>query len=156
VIIHIRYVSRLQQRTYSQPCGGGIECLHRDPVSRRRRRKGKSQIWDRKIWSQVEMDSDPRKTTLARASSIYKWQTRRLVRDGAPRKQDRNCQRVINISSWAPERLDTKTYWLTERQSQCDSEFSPVYDSSRRVHHKQFARVQFSPRDPDKTLVCVL
>jgi hypothetical protein len=26
------------------PCGGGIEYLHRDPASRRRRRKGKSQI----------------------------------------------------------------------------------------------------------------
>jgi hypothetical protein len=26
------------------PCGGGVEYLHRDPVSRRRRRKGKSQI----------------------------------------------------------------------------------------------------------------
>jgi hypothetical protein len=26
------------------PCGGGVEYLHRDPTSRRRRRKGKSQI----------------------------------------------------------------------------------------------------------------
>jgi hypothetical protein len=26
------------------PCGGGVEYLHRDPASRRRRRKGKSQI----------------------------------------------------------------------------------------------------------------
>jgi hypothetical protein len=25
-------------------CGGGVEYLHRDPASRRRRRKGKSQI----------------------------------------------------------------------------------------------------------------
>jgi hypothetical protein len=31
------------------PCGGGIEYLHRDPASRRRRRKGKSQIWDSKL-----------------------------------------------------------------------------------------------------------
>jgi hypothetical protein len=37
------------------PCrGGGIEYLHRDPASRRRRRKGKSQIGDSKM--------DPRKT----------------------------------------------------------------------------------------------
>jgi hypothetical protein len=28
-------------------------------------------------------------------------QTRPLVREGAPQKQDRNCQRVINIWSWA-------------------------------------------------------
>jgi hypothetical protein len=26
------------------PCGGGVGYLHRDPASRRRRRKGKSQI----------------------------------------------------------------------------------------------------------------
>jgi hypothetical protein len=52
----------------SSPCGGGIEYLHRDPASRRRRRKGKSQIWDSKIWSRVPRDSDPRKTALARAS----------------------------------------------------------------------------------------
>jgi hypothetical protein len=28
----------------SSPCGGGIEYLHRDTASRRRRRKGKSQM----------------------------------------------------------------------------------------------------------------
>jgi hypothetical protein len=93
------------------PCGGGVEYLHLDPASRRRRRKGKSQIWDSKIWSRV-----PRETTLARASSIYKRQIHPLVKEGAPQKQDRNCQRVINIWSWAP-------YWLTDRQSQCDFDF---------------------------------
>jgi hypothetical protein len=35
----------------------------------------------------------------ARASSIYKRQTRPLVREGAPQKQDCNCQRLINILS---------------------------------------------------------
>jgi hypothetical protein len=67
-------------------CGGGVEYLHRDPASRRRRRKGKSQIWDSKIWSRVPRDSDPRKTALARASSIYKKQTCLLVRGGAKQK----------------------------------------------------------------------
>jgi hypothetical protein len=57
-------------------CGGWVEYLHRDPASRRRRRKGKSHIWDSKIWSRVQRDSDPRKTALARTSSIYKRQTR--------------------------------------------------------------------------------
>jgi hypothetical protein len=38
-----------------------------------------------------------RRTTLSRASSIYKRQTRPLVREGATEKQDRNCQRAINI-----------------------------------------------------------
>jgi hypothetical protein len=54
-----------------QQCGGGFEYLHRDPASRRRRRKGKSQIWNSQIRSRVPRSSDPRKTTLARASSIY-------------------------------------------------------------------------------------
>jgi hypothetical protein len=40
----------------------------------------------------------PEKTTLARTSSIYKRQTRPLVREGAPENQDRNCQRLINKS----------------------------------------------------------
>jgi hypothetical protein len=82
------------------PCRGGVEYLHRDPASRRRRWKGKSQIWDTKIWSRVPRELDPRKTTLARASSICKRETRPLIREGAPEKQDRNCQTVINIWSW--------------------------------------------------------
>jgi hypothetical protein len=42
---------------------------------------------------------DPRMTALAKASSMYKRQTRPLVREDAPQKQDRNCQTVINIWS---------------------------------------------------------
>jgi hypothetical protein len=77
---------------HKYPCGGGVEYLHRDPASRKRRRKGKSQIWDSKIWSQLPRDSDPKKTALARASSMYKRQTRPLVREGALRNKERNCQ----------------------------------------------------------------
>jgi hypothetical protein len=88
------------------PCGGGVEYLHRDLASRKKRRKGMSRIRDSKIWSRVPRDTNPRKTALARASSIYKRQTRPLVREGAPQKQDRNCQAVINIWSWL-------TDWLT-------------------------------------------
>jgi hypothetical protein len=36
---------------------------------------------------------------LARASNIYKRQTRPLVREGASQKQVRNCQTVLNIWS---------------------------------------------------------
>jgi hypothetical protein len=68
------------------PCGGGVEYLHRDPASHRRPRKGKSKICDSKIWSRVPRDSDLRRTALVRASSMYKWQTRSLVREGAPQK----------------------------------------------------------------------
>jgi hypothetical protein len=76
------------------PCGGGVEYLHHDPAGRTRRRKGKSQMWDSKIWSPILRDSDPRKTVLARVSSIYTRQPRPLVREGAPQKQYPNCQRA--------------------------------------------------------------
>jgi hypothetical protein len=83
------------------PCGGGVEYLNRNPASRRRRRKGKSGIWDSKIWSRVPRGSDPRMTTLARASSNYtrKWQTRPFVRESASYQQTRNCLTVIKIWS---------------------------------------------------------
>jgi hypothetical protein len=63
------------------PRGGGVEYLHRSPASRRRRQKGKSRIWDSKIWSRIPQDSDPRINALARTSSNCKWQTHRLVRE---------------------------------------------------------------------------
>jgi hypothetical protein len=44
-----------------------------------------------------------------------KRQTRPLVREGAPERQDRDCQRVTNTLSWAD--------WLTDRQSLCDFDF---------------------------------
>jgi hypothetical protein len=78
--------------------------LYSEPDCRRRRRKWKSQIWDCKIWSRVPRDSELRKATPARTSSIYKRQTRLLVRECAPEKEDRNTQRVINIWSWPPHR----------------------------------------------------
>jgi hypothetical protein len=73
-----------------------------------------SQIWESKIWSWVPRVSDPRKTALARASSIFKRQTRPLIREGVPQKQDRNCQTVIHIWSWAPDgarHKDLLTNW---------------------------------------------
>jgi hypothetical protein len=65
------------------PISSGVEYLHRDPASSRRRRKGKSQIWDGEIWSRVPRDSDPRMNALAKASSKCKWQTHPLVREDA-------------------------------------------------------------------------
>jgi hypothetical protein len=79
-----------------------------------------------KIWSRIPKDMDPRKTALASASSIYKRQTRPIVRKGAPEKQDRNCQRVINIWSWArdgPRHQDWLADRPTDRQSECDLDF---------------------------------
>jgi hypothetical protein len=61
-----------------------------------------------------ERDSDPRKTKLTSVSSIYKRQTRPLVRYGSPTNQDRNCQKVINIWSWAPDGARQQDLlWLT-------------------------------------------
>jgi hypothetical protein len=70
---------------------------------RRRRRKGKSQNWDIKIWSPVPRDSDSRKTALARTQQHIQRQTHPLVREGARQKQDRDSQTVIHIWSWAPD-----------------------------------------------------
>jgi hypothetical protein len=86
--------------------------------SRRRRRKGKSQNWESKIWSQVPRDSDSRKTALARASNTYKTQTRPLVREGAPLEQDRNCHTcnkdLVVSPRWV---LYSKTDWPADRRS---------------------------------------
>jgi hypothetical protein len=98
---YIMFLLVLKCFTKKNLCGGGVEYLHLDPASRRRRRKGKSHIWDSKIWSRFPKDSNPRRIVLARASSICKRQTRPLVREDAPQNQDRNCQTVINIWSWA-------------------------------------------------------
>jgi hypothetical protein len=99
------------------PCEGGVEYLHRDPASRKRRRKGKSQIWESKIWSRVPRGSDPRKTARARTSSIRTKDRPVLSSERAShKKQDRNSQTVINIWLCAPDgarRQDLLTDWPT-------------------------------------------
>jgi hypothetical protein len=52
---------------------------------------------------------EPEGTKLARASSIYKRQTRHLVTEGAPEKQARNGAGHRDL--------------LTDRQSHCDFDF---------------------------------
>jgi hypothetical protein len=86
-------MTTLTRPRITYPCCGDVVYPHRDPPCRRRRRKWKSQTWDSKIWLRLPRDSDLRKSTLEKA----------LVREGAPEKQDRNCQWVISISSWAPD-----------------------------------------------------
>jgi hypothetical protein len=44
-----------------------------------------------------------RDTALVRTSSIHKRQTHPLFREGAPQKQDRNGQTILNFWSWAPD-----------------------------------------------------
>jgi hypothetical protein len=45
-----------------------------------------------------------------------KWQTRPLVREGAPQRQGSNFEKK-NSGQKSQIGLDTKTYWLTDRQS---------------------------------------
>jgi hypothetical protein len=54
---------------------------------------------DSKKWSRVSRDSDARMTALVMASSIYKRQTRLLVRENAPHQQTRNYLTAIKIWS---------------------------------------------------------
>jgi hypothetical protein len=59
-----------------------------------------------------------------------KRQTRPLVREDAPIKQDSNFHIGGGNLVVGPRRvLDTKTYWLTDRQSQYDFDFDFDFDS---------------------------
>jgi hypothetical protein len=58
-----------------------------------------------------------RKRLRWRGPAAYTRQTRPLVREGDPQKQDSNCQTVINNWSWAPDGVrhqDLLTDWLTD------------------------------------------
>jgi hypothetical protein len=90
------------------PCGAGVEYLYRNPVSRRRRRKGKSR--NSQVWPGVPRDSDMRMTALARASSNCKLQTRPLVSKPAT---DSKWNLIVR-HRWV---LYSKTDWPTDRQS---------------------------------------
>ncbi|PNF38710.1 hypothetical protein B7P43_G16716 [Cryptotermes secundus] len=79
----------------SYPCGGEVEYLHCEAIGGDEKGSLKSEIRN-KIWSHVHRISDARESVLARTRSIYKRQTLPLIREGAPQKQNRNCQRVIN------------------------------------------------------------
>jgi hypothetical protein len=74
-------------------------------------RFGESRIWDSKIWSWVPWYSDPRMTTLARASSNFKRQNRSLVRQDAPDQQTHNSLTVIKTD------LGPQIGCLTPRQT---------------------------------------
>jgi hypothetical protein len=107
-------LSVLRSYKREDPCGGGVEYLDRDPASRRRRRKWKSQICFIKILPTCPMFKVLSNSKRAFTSIQYKRQTCPLVRKGAPEKQDRNCQKVVNIWSWAPNGArpqDLLIYW---------------------------------------------
>jgi hypothetical protein len=99
----VDHIRSRRDKNESIPRAGEVEYLHRSPASRRRQRKGKSRIWDSKIWSRVPRDSGPKLIALARTSSNCKRQTRPLVRESAPHQQTRNCLTVIKIWSCEPD-----------------------------------------------------
>jgi hypothetical protein len=94
-------ITPLLKEVRLKPTSGrdSTEYLHRTPASHRRRRKGKSQIWDSKIWSRVSRDSDPKMTWLVKASRNCTWQNRPLVKESAPHQQTSICLTVIQIWS---------------------------------------------------------
>jgi hypothetical protein len=100
-----RNVTSTLNLTYQMryPCGGGFEYLHRDPASRRRRRKGKSQIWGSKICHESQ-GSPTRERLRWRGPAAYTKDRPVLSSERALQKnQTVNCQRVINIWSWTPD-----------------------------------------------------
>jgi hypothetical protein len=90
--------------------GGEFEYLHRSPVSRRRRRKGKSQIWD----------------SVTRTQEWLRWRGLAAIVNGRPvlsseraphiNKPATNCnnKNLVVSPRWV---LDTKTDWPTNRRS---------------------------------------
>jgi hypothetical protein len=87
----------------------------------------------------------PENDYTARTSIIYKTQTRPLVREDAPQKQDHNCQEVINISSCGPDEARYQdwpsvanvnsnfTFEIVLRRQWEDSEFSCETLAGRKV-----------------------
>jgi hypothetical protein len=112
----------------SAPCSGGVEYLHRDPASRRRRRKEKSRTWDSKMWSWVRQDWDMRMAALAMASSNCKRQT--IVSSERMLHKDYNdkCS-VKKILVVSLKRLVTKTNWLTVNRQSWSNSDSDLGDS---------------------------
>jgi hypothetical protein len=51
------------------------------------------------------------------------WETRPHVREGAPKKDKTVTLKKKNSGQKSQIGLDTKTYWLTDRQTQCDFDF---------------------------------
>jgi hypothetical protein len=58
------------------------------------------------------------------------WQTRPLVRERPQKRQDSNFEEKKSLVKCPRFELDTKTYWLTDRQSQCDFDFDFDYNWS--------------------------
>jgi hypothetical protein len=93
----------------------GVEYVHRDPASRRRRRKGKSQNWDSKNMVARSKGLGPEKHCAGEDRQHIQKTDPSSRQRGRPTKQDRNSQTIINIWSWAPDGGSTPrlTDWPT-------------------------------------------
>jgi hypothetical protein len=95
-------------------------------------RKGKSQIRDSKIRSRVPRNSGPRKTALARPAAYTK--DRPVL--SSERAAHKSKTVLSNSNEYLVMSLDTKTYWLTDRQSQCDFDLTELVQGQLRVSRK--------------------
>jgi hypothetical protein len=97
-----KYINILQKETNQHPCGGGFKYLHHDPPSRRRRRKGSLKSERLKYGHECQETRNRERLGWRGPAAYIKDSFRQR---GRRRKQDSNCQHVINI--WG---VDTKTY----------------------------------------------
>jgi hypothetical protein len=86
------------------------------PAGRKRRRKGNPVVSDETVMYGYESSSTPATDRLH-----YKLQTRPLVKEGAPRRRAKKFsgkeRKKWNLVMGPKGVPDTKSYWLTDRQS---------------------------------------
>jgi hypothetical protein len=97
------------------PCGGGVEYFHRDPASRRRRRKGKSRVWDSKIWFESQGTPTEKECAGKGQQHIQKTDPPARQRGRPIKKQDRNRPNSTKNLVMSPRWGSTPrlTDWLT-------------------------------------------
>jgi hypothetical protein len=88
-----------KQYVIRHPCGGGVEYLHRDPASRKRRRKGSLKSETVK-YGHESYGTRTRKWLRWRGpAATVNDRPVHFVREGAPNQQTRNCQTITKIWS---------------------------------------------------------
>jgi hypothetical protein len=92
------------------PCGGGVEYLHRDPASRRRRRKG-SLKYETVNYGHESQRNETRERLRWRGIAAYAKDTSVLSSERAPQKIKTVTVNELKISGHEPQMgLNTKTY----------------------------------------------
>jgi hypothetical protein len=98
------------------PCRGGVEYFLRSPASRRRRRKGKSRIWDSKYGGESR-GTRTQELLYWRAPAAIVNDRPVLSSESAPHQQTRNCLTVNKDLVVSPRWvLYSKIDWTTDRR----------------------------------------